>query len=61
MEIKRKDNQMWHFAAEVRCGWADVYDQQEEFSATRVIGSESDLPDDFCGECKKRRGILSKE
>ena len=56
MEIKRKGDQKWHFAHDTRCGWADVYADQNQFTATKEIDSESDLPVDFCGECKKRRG-----
>ena len=58
MEIKRKGKQKWHFANEIRCGWADKYDRENQFTSERVVESEKKLPSDFCGECKKRRGLL---
>jgi len=57
VDIKRKEDQMWHFAENTRCGWADYYANHSEFTSEKQISSESDLPLNFCGECKKRRGI----
>ncbi len=57
VELKRKGEQKWHFAEDVRCGWADHYTRLDEFTATKTIDSISALPAEFCGECKKRRRI----
>jgi sulfur relay (sulfurtransferase) complex TusBCD TusD component (DsrE family) len=55
MEIKRREDQKWHFANGVQCGWADKYAREDQFTTTKKISSESDVPADFCGECQKRR------
>lgn len=61
MQIKRKNDQKWHFAENLRCGWADVYARENQFTATKEVDTQAELPADFCGECKKRRRIRTDE
>lgn len=56
MKIARKEHDLWHFADDPRCDWAETFAENGSFEEQREVDSLEEVHD-FCSMCKDERGV----